>query len=233
MSKTSVVSNFDYFLPGETNGSTNFQRHGLKDGSIVLRRIYEPREKDLLFGIVIVRTPDSFIVDINSSETAILPITSFLRGSLPDRQKMNRLSVVCARVFRTDRWVQPELTCLPSNSSKNVPLGLVDDGTILRCSLILCEKLQNSSLINRLCQMINGLEIRVGRNGFIWYRNDKNDSSSIIPLKNILYEHEFENNIDLLIQHYRQAIEQLKEREQQVKQSNIQAQTAESSTDVH
>ncbi len=168
-----------------------------------------------MIGIVIVRTPDLFLVDINSTESAILPIPSFDNGRLPSRHAMNRLSVVYAHVVCTDPWTQTVLSCQSMDTSKKKSdFGLISDGNILRCSLALCEKLQRSNLINRLNRIDKSFRIRITRNGFIWYTTDT--MNSMIAIKNVLYEHELENNIDQLINLYQTLMNKLQQQDDSI-----------------
>ncbi|CAF5140887.1 unnamed protein product, partial [Rotaria sp. Silwood1] len=89
--------------------------------------------------------------------------------------------------------------------------GVIEQGNILRCSLILCEKLQRSQLINELHRIIKNFHIRITRNGFIWYLTDT--INSMIAIKNVLYKHEFENNIDSLINFYYEIIDKLQQQD--------------------
>jgi exosome complex RNA-binding protein Rrp4 len=125
---------------------------------------------------------------------------------------MNRLSVVYAHVVRTDSWTQTELSCQSlDRSKKKSDFGLIDQGNIVRCSLSLCEKLQRSPLINHLDRMVTNFRIRITRNGFIWYTTDT--MHSMIAVKNVLYEHEFENNVDHLINLYHTLMKKLQEQD--------------------
>ena len=153
-------------------------------------RIYEPKEKNFVIGIVVVRTPDSFLVDINSTEPAILPITSFDNGRIPSRNAMNRFSVVCAHIVRADPWTQTELSCQSRDPTRKNSLGLIERGNLIRCSLVLSEKLQRSQLISHLRCIVKDFCIRNAQNGFIWYKADA--INSMIAVKNVLYRHEFE-----------------------------------------
>jgi exosome complex RNA-binding protein Rrp4 len=207
-----------YLLPGERDNSSSIVKtHGInrnipQNNFISIPRIYVPKEKDLVIGIVIVRTPDLFLVDINSTESAILPIPSFDNGRLPNRNTMNRLSVVYAHVVCTDPWIQTELSCQSNDSSrKKSDFGLIDQGNILRCSLGLCAKLQQSNLINHFNRLVKNFRIRITRNGFIWYTTDT--MNSMIAVKNVLYEHEFENNIDYLINLYQTLMNKLQQQD--------------------
>lgn len=219
-----------YLLPGERDHSSSivhthgFQRNvSSQERFISIPRIYEPKEKDLVIGVVIVRTPDLFLVDINSSESAILPTTSFDNGRLPSRNAMNRLHVVYAHVVGTDSWTQTELSCQSIDSSKKKgDFGLIEQGNILRCSLALCEKLTRSKLINQLNQMVKNFRIRITRNGFIWYITDS--MNSMIAVKNVLYQHEFENDTDRLIELYQTLMNKLQQHDDslvQVKQPTV------------
>jgi exosome complex RNA-binding protein Rrp4 len=216
-----------YLLPGEHDRSSSIvHTHGIQrnissqERFISIPRIYEPKENDLVIGVVIIRTPDLFLVDINSSESAILPTTSFDNGRLPSRNSMNRLHVVYAHVVRTDSWTQTELSCQSIDSSKRKgDFGLIEHGNILRCSLALCEKLQRSKLINQFNRMIKDFRIRITRNGFIWYTTDS--LNSMIAVKNVLYKHEFENDTDRLIEFYQILMNKLQQHDDslvQVKQ---------------
>jgi exosome complex RNA-binding protein Rrp4 len=204
-------------LPGERDHSNSIvNRHGMcamfspstQQMFHSPCRIYVPQPNDLIFGVVILRTPDLFLVDINSSETAILPIPSFDHGCLPTRHAMNRLHVVYARVQCTDSWTQTELSCRSVDSSiKKFKFGLIENGYILRCSLMLIDKLQRSLLINYLQQLVPNFSIRLARNGFIWYSAGTNHS--MIAIRNVVYEHEFDNNIDDLLARYRLYLDRL------------------------
>ncbi|CAF0796378.1 unnamed protein product [Rotaria sordida] len=224
----SSITKSQYLLPGEhDNTSSLVHTHGIyrnlslnsssskqtyQKNFISIPRIYQPKENDYIIGIVIVRTPDLFLVDINSIEPAILPTPSFDNGRLPSRNTMNRLSVVYAHVVRTDSWTQTELSCQTIDRlKKKNDFGLIEQGNILRCSLILCEKLQHSSLINHLHNIIKNFRIRITRNGFIWYLTDT--INSMIAIKNILYKYEFENNIDYLINLYHEIMIKLQQQD--------------------
>ena len=163
-------------------------------------------------GVVVVRTPDLFLVDINSTEPGILPMTAFDYGRIPNRNAMNRLSVVYTRVVHADPWLQPELSCQSTDpTKKKSSFGLVENGYVLRCSLTLCEKLNRSPLINHLHRLIPHLQIRIVRNGFVWYLTDTNQS--MIAVKNVLCEHEFENDIPALVDRYQTLIRRLQEQD--------------------
>ena len=203
-----------YLLPGERKHSSSslVHTHGIErstqDQFISIPRIYKPQEKDVILGVVIVRAPDIFLIDINSTEPAVLPLTSFDNGRAPNRNAMNRLSVVYAYITRHDSWAQTELSCQSLDSSKKKSdFGLIDQGNILRCSLALCEKLQRSKLINYLHQSIKDFRIRITKNGFIWYTTD--NLNSMIAVKNVIYKHELENDPDRLFEFYQKLMNQL------------------------
>jgi exosome complex component RRP40 len=182
-------------------------------------RIYKPKENDFVIGIVIVRTPDLFVVDINSTETAILPTKSFDRGCLPTRDAMNRLNVVYARVACADSWTQTELSCQTYDySQKKATFGLVEFGNILRCSLGFCHKLQQSPLIGHFSRLVSGFRIRITRNGFVWYTAET--TNSMIAVKNVIFKHEFEDNIDHLIDFYQILISKLEQQDDSLMKSN-------------
>lgn len=213
------MSTSQYLLPGEESHSSSLvHTHGLLQRTPQSRflstpRIYRPKDRDLVLGTVIVRTPDLFLVDINSIEPAILPIPSFDTGRLPARHAMNRLSVVYAHVVRTESWTQTELSCQTlEGAKKKSDFGLITQGNLLRCSLALGEKLQGSKLISRLHQLIKNFRIRITKNGFLWYLTDT--SHSMIAVKNVLYAHEHENNLDRLIDLYHQSMAKLQQQEE-------------------
>jgi len=214
--------NSSYVLPGERVPSSSssddvFQHHGLCQSSgqyLAPIRIYEPKENDQIIGVVLVRTPDLFLVDINSAEAAILPLTSFENGRLPARHAMNRLSVVFARVVRTDRWTQTELSCQKDRRSSDY--GLITDGNLLRCSLIVGEKLYRYSLFNRLNKIEPNLRFQLTRNGFVWYKCPTN--RSMIAVKNVIGQYENENRLDVLIENYQNWIKHFEEQDQQIGQ---------------
>jgi exosome complex RNA-binding protein Rrp4 len=221
--------NSQYLLPGERDRTSSIvHTHGIQQNApstqerfISIPRIYEPKEKDLIIGVVIVRTPDLFLVDINSSESAILPTTSFDNGRLPSRNSMNRLHVVYAHVVRTDSWTQTELSCQSTDASKRKgDFGLIEQGNIIRCSLALCEKLQRSKLINHFNRIIKDFRIRITRNGFVWYITDT--LNSMIAVKNVLYKHEFENDADKLIELYQTLMNKLQQHDDNVVQAKQQ-----------
>ncbi|UJR09812.1 hypothetical protein I4U23_014038 [Adineta vaga] len=223
-SSTTTTTKSPYLLPGERDSSLFIiHNHGVsrsvlsskqtsQDTLISIPRIYEPKESDFVIGIVLVRTPDLFLVDINSAESAILPTTSFDEGRLPARNTMNRLSAVYARVARADSWIQTELSCQSiDRSKKKSDFGHINQGNIFRCSLALCDKLQRSQLIPYFNRIVKNFRIRIARNGFIWCVTDT--TNSMIAVKNVIYEHEFENNIDSLINHYQTLMNKLQEQD--------------------
>lgn len=208
--------NHRYILPGENDGqSSTVHRHGkilvLDRPFKPILRIYEPRVNDFVIGIVVVRTADLFVVDINSCESAILPIQSFDSGCLPKRHEMNRLSVVCARIINCDKWSQVELSCqtTANTSGKKFNLGHVNSGQLVRCSLNLCDKLAHSSLLHHLNQLDKTFHYRLARNGFLWYRTES--LNSMIASQNILQNYEHENDINQLIETYKKTVNELEQ----------------------
>ncbi|CAF1360906.1 unnamed protein product, partial [Didymodactylos carnosus] len=143
---------------------------------------------DYVFGIVIIRGTDFFLIDINSTESAILPMQAFENGCCANRVKMNRLSIVYARISRADLWWQTELACCSPNPNKKYNksniFGVIEDGYLIICSLKLCLKLRNTSLISRLTKIVKGFQIIPSVNGFIWYTTTS--TNSLIVVKNIL-----------------------------------------------
>ena len=208
------MTNPQYLLPGEEGHSSSIvHTHGrLQTRFLSTPRIYLPKDKDLVLGGALVRTTDLFLIDINSIEPAILPIPSFDSGRLPARHAMNRLSVVYAHVVRTDSWTQAELSCQTIDSSKKKSdFGLITQGNVLRCSLALADKLQRSKLINRLHSLVKNCRIRITKNGFIWYTADS--VNSMIAIKNVLFEHENENNLERLIEFYHSSLAKLQQQD--------------------
>ncbi|CAF1426139.1 unnamed protein product [Adineta ricciae] len=209
ISSLSIVHNHGIRRSGSSSISS---KQAMQNNFLSIPRIFEPKESDLVIGIVIVRAPDLFLVDINSSESAILPITSFDEGRLPTRQVMNRLSVVYARVVRTDPWTQTELSCQSiDRTKKKSDFGHINQGNIIRCSLALCDKLQHSQLIHHLNRLVKNFRIRVARNGFIWYITDTTNAA--IAVKNILNEHESENDVDRLVDLYQTLMDKLQQQD--------------------
>lgn len=227
-----------YLLPGERDPTSSIvHTHGTittKQQFLSIPRIYEPKERDLVIGVVIVRAPDLFLVDINSRESAILPLTAFDNGRIPPRNAMNRFSVVYARVVRTEPWTHTELSCQSSDSSKKKSdFGLISEGNILRCSLALCQKLQQSKLLDYLKKIIKNFEIRVTRNGFIWYQVDT--TNSMIAVKNVLYRYEVEDNPDRLIDYYQTLMNQLQQQDDnlvKLKQTSVKKEMEEKKSEV-
>jgi exosome complex RNA-binding protein Rrp4 len=143
---------------------------------------------------------------------------------------MNRLSVVYTRVVHAESWIQTELSCQSiDRSKKKSDFGLIDDGNILRCSLALCEKLQRSQLINRFNQMLSNFKIRVARNGFIWYITDT--LNVMIAVKNVLAEHESEDNIEYLINRYHVFMDKLQKQDDSLVKAKQQQQQQQQPTE--
>lgn len=175
-----------------------------------IARIYKPKENDYVIGIVVVRTPDFFLVDINSPELAILPMTAFDNGRTPSRQAMNRLSIVYAWVVCADPWIQTELSCQTwGHATKKSNFGLLEYGNVLRCSVELCKKLQHSQLIGHFNRIVKDFHIRITKNGFVWYTTET--MNSMVAVRNVIYKHEFEDNMENLIDFYKILIDKLEQ----------------------
>lgn len=135
---------------------------------------------------------------------------------------MNRFSVVFARVVCTDSWAQVELSCeTDKHSNKKSNFGLIEQGYLLRCSLALCSKLKQSQLIGHFNRIVKDFHVRVTQNGFVWYITDTVDS--MIAVKNVIYQHELENDTDRLIDIYKILMNKLQQQDNSLPKVDVEA----------
>ncbi|CAF1208962.1 unnamed protein product [Didymodactylos carnosus] len=208
------VSNYQSKLISDTQQNQRQQPQQIQNHMVL--KIYSPTKDDYVLGIVIIRGNDFFLIDINSTESAILSMQSFENGCCPNRVKMNRLSIVYARVSRADLWCQTELSCCSPNINKKYNksniFGVIENGYLIRCSLNLCVKLQNTSLLSRLTKIVKGFQIIPSVNGFIWYTTTS--TNSLIVVKNILLKHETIDNVDELCHEYSLLMDTLRKQDE-------------------
>lgn len=134
------------------------------------QRRYVPNRGELVIGVVMAKTGDTFRLDIGGSETASLSYMAFEGATKKNRPDVNVGDIVYARLLIAHPDVEPELVCVDSHGKKG-KLGVLHDGFMISCSLNLVRKILNpkSNFLSQLAKELP-FEIAAGMNGRIWIR---------------------------------------------------------------
>lgn len=131
------------------------------------KKKYTPVKDDIVVGIVVAKTSETFKVDIGSSELATLPYLAFTNATKKNRPDIKVGNVLAAKVKIATPFMESEISCVEYANS--VLLGQLENGFLITVSLnyALQLKKSNSKLLYLLGQFVP-YEIVVGANGKIW-----------------------------------------------------------------
>uniref|UniRef100_A0A1J3DQA6 Ribosomal RNA-processing protein 40 n=1 Tax=Noccaea caerulescens TaxID=107243 RepID=A0A1J3DQA6_NOCCA len=130
---------------------------------------YVPRPEDHVLGIVVDSRADNFWVDIKGPQLALLPVLAFEGGTRRNIPKFEVGTLLYVRVVKTNRGMNPELSCTDA-SGKAAEFGPLKDGFMFETSTGLSRMLLSSPT----CPVLEVLgkklsfETAVGLNGRVW-----------------------------------------------------------------
>jgi len=174
-----VIVKGDEYLPGEGTEKKGDEivalKYGLAEESNKLIRIiplsggYQPRRGNVVIGKVELITFNGWVIDINGSENAFLPLTEVPRyvnkNELEDVMDINDAVVV--KIWGINkRGIDLSI--------KSRGLGKIDEGIIIEVNPNKVPRVigKEGSMIN-LIKEETGCNITVGQNGLIWIKGDK------------------------------------------------------------
>lgn len=128
-------------------------------------QFYEPRESDVVIGVIWGRNMDEWLVDIASSHFASLPQLAFDGASKKNYPKFERGDLVAAAVAAVPKPDEVLLTCV-----RGAPLGKLEGGTLLRCRSADAERTRG------MLSRANATTV-IGRNGRIFVRGEDDVAS--------------------------------------------------------
>ncbi|ODV89912.1 hypothetical protein CANCADRAFT_11350, partial [Tortispora caseinolytica NRRL Y-17796] len=141
---------------------------------------YEPRQGDVVVGVIDLRLVETYKVNIGAPYMAILPALAFQNAHRKNKPELEAGDVVCARVVKADPDVEPELTCDEDD------LGVLNEGYVFDVSLSHAHALiNNDSLLAQLAKSVV-FETGIGRNGTVWVKGD--DTKSTLAVSRLIRE---------------------------------------------
>lgn len=108
---------------------------------------YVPAPGDSVIGQVTLRTPDNYLLSLQSAHTATLPALAFEGATKRHRPNLKIGSLVYARVVLASRDMEPECTCVDPVTGKSEGYGELkvperEEGVcmLFKCSLGLARR---------------------------------------------------------------------------------------------
>lgn len=156
-------------------------RYGLKDSSeqlvkvIPLSGIYDPRRGNLVIGKVVMLTNGGWVVDIDSAETAFLPLSEVPRYVNKDAlaEVADLDDLIIAKIDKLTK-MGVDLTIKPKG------LGRIDEGIIMGINPNKVPRVigKEGSMISLIKEKTN-CQIQVGQNGYVWIQGEKIDDEIV------------------------------------------------------
>ncbi|GFS89994.1 exosome complex component RRP40 [Nephila pilipes] len=160
---------------------------------------YVPNRGENVIGIVLKKGSDEALVDIGSSEPAVIDLLSFEGATKRNKPALKTGDVLYAKILTASKDTEPELVCVNSYG-KSVGFGVVpDNGYVLNVPLEYCRRLlmPNSPILKRLGTILP-YEIAIGVNGRIWVKSTNNERTLVIVQALIVLEYATSTEIDMM-----------------------------------
>lgn len=127
---------------------------------------YVPAAGDLVIAIVVAKLSEGYRVDLGSSSTGYLPLSSFEGATKKNRPNLQVGSAVFCRVALSSPDMEPELACV-DREGKEAGFGELSEGQLIRVSCSWSQALQRLSFAPLLDQLGKHLafELAAGANG--------------------------------------------------------------------
>lgn len=151
---------------------------------------YFPMEEDTVIGIVTKSFSERYVLDLNATHNGTLATVAFDGATKRSRPNLEIGSVVYCRVLKSDRDLDPELSCkAPVNvarkdwASGEALFGELIGGLTFNISVgFACKLMEKECAILESLAHFFAFEIAIGMNGIIWIDAKKNDE--LILIKN-------------------------------------------------
>eukprot|EP00127_Corallochytrium_limacisporum_P002547 Clim_evm104s128 gene=Clim_evmTU104s128 len=135
------------------------------------QRRYMPAEGEAVIGIVTGRRGEDWVLDINSSQSALLDQLAFQGATKRNKPQLKNGDLIFCRLVNCPKDIPPEVSCL-GPKGKSQGYGVLNGGTLARLSIGHCRRLlvQNSDaahVLQALGQKV-AFETAIGRNGRVW-----------------------------------------------------------------
>ncbi|GBM99916.1 Exosome complex component RRP40 [Araneus ventricosus] len=160
---------------------------------------YVPNRGENVIGFVLKKGVDEAVVDIGSSEPAIVDLLSFEGSTKRNKPALKIGDVLYAKILTACKDMEPELVCVNSYG-KSVGFGVVPEGGyVLNASLEYCRRLllPNSLILKRLGNTLR-YEIAIGMNGRIWVRSTTLEKTLVAVQALSVLEYATANEIDMM-----------------------------------
>ena len=181
-----VIAKGENYLPGEGTEKKGDEiitmRYGLAEESnrlvkvIALSGIYQPRRGNIIIGTVENITFYGWVIDLDSPESAFLPLQEVPK--YVDKDRLNDLldigDMIVAKIIGiTNRGI--DLTI------KSRGLGKIDEGIIMKINSNKVPRVigKEGSMIN-LIKEESDCNITVGQNGLIWIKGNKIEDELLV-----------------------------------------------------
>ncbi|GFY66565.1 exosome complex component RRP40 [Trichonephila inaurata madagascariensis] len=160
---------------------------------------YVPNRGENVIGIVLKKGSDEALVDIGSSEPAVIDLLSFEGATKRNKPALKIGDVLYAKILTACKDTDPELVCVNSYG-KSVGFGVVPpEGYVLNVPLEYCRRLllPNSLILKKLGTVIP-YEIAIGVNGRIWVRSNTTERTLVVVQALSVLEYASSNEIDMM-----------------------------------
>ncbi|KAG8185704.1 hypothetical protein JTE90_003242 [Oedothorax gibbosus] len=158
---------------------------------------YVPSRRENVIGVVTKKGGDEAVVDIGSSEPAIVDLLSFEGATKRNKPNLKPGDLLYATILTACKDMEAELVCV-DKYGKSVGFGVLPaDGFVFNASLEYCRRLllPNSRILKRLGKSIP-FEIAVGANGRIWLKSKTLEKTMVLVQALIVLEFATTNEIE-------------------------------------
>ncbi|XP_054721934.1 exosome complex component RRP40-like [Uloborus diversus] len=160
---------------------------------------YVPTRGENVIGTVVKKGGEEILVDIGSSEPAVVDLLSFEGATKRNKPLIKIGDIIYGKIIVACRDMEPELVCINSYG-KSAGLGVLpSDGFMFPVSLEYCRKLlvPNSPILKRLSQNVP-FEIAIGLNGIIWIKSVSLHKTLVLVQAISVLEYATEKEIELM-----------------------------------
>ncbi|GJP81995.1 hypothetical protein CLOP_g12119 [Closterium sp. NIES-67] len=143
---------------------------------------YTPAVEEAVIGVVIDKHMENLDVDIKGPGLSILPALAFEGATRRNRPNLQIGQAVYARVVKTHRDADPELSCVDA-SGKAAEFGPLVGGHLFDCSTGLARLLlatPTAPVLKALDAAGLAFEIAVGLNGRVWVKGESIRSTILV-----------------------------------------------------
>lgn len=167
---------------------------------------YQASEGDTVIGIVTMRNPEFYQLDIGADTVAVLNSQEFQGATRKDRPNYTEGTLIYCRVLSADKFGKVQLSCInPLDKKawntgeaffKDLKGGFVKELPIAYCRQNLLSQTKSDYLFEQLGQIFT-FELCIGFNGKVWFKSERAvDTILIMNATQRIVDLSQENDID-------------------------------------